>query len=100
MDLPEIDWLLPKRNVSHCRGLAVPSVQKFLGGCYPDPRIRVLERIDQHSNRRRRVAADLLAKFSRHCGPTRWIARLSFRPGAGTLGYVRHDYFYHVLHLF
>jgi hypothetical protein len=74
MRLREIDWLLPQRHVSHRRGLAVPPVQELLGGCHPDPCIIVVERPDQHSNRGRRVAADLLAKFSRQRGPARRIA--------------------------
>lgn len=62
---------MAQRHVSHRRGLAVTPVQKLLGGCHPHPRIWVLERIDQDGNRRRCVAADLLAKFSRQRGPAR-----------------------------
>jgi len=90
MRLREIDWLLPQRHVSHRRGLAMTPVQNLFGGCHPDPRIRVLERIDEHGNRRRRVSSDLLPKFSRQRRPTRRIARLSFRPGTRSLGSVRH----------
>ena len=38
-------------HFSHCRGLALASVQKLFGGGHSDACIGVIERIDQHPNR-------------------------------------------------